>query len=85
MPIQGDKRATVYQARPAMEETERIPNDRFWLSESGDPSDVARSLFDLIQRLDSEDYSEIQVEMARDEGLGVAINDRLRRAASGQK
>ncbi len=54
----------------------------FWLSESGDPADVARSLFSLLRKLDSSGYEKIFVEKSSNDGIGAAINDRLSRAAA---
>jgi L-threonylcarbamoyladenylate synthase len=41
----------------------------------------AALLFEKLHTLDGEGYAAIHAELAREEGLGVAINDRLRRAA----
>ena len=54
----------------------------FWLSESGDLSEIAHNLFELIQRLDQQDYKQLWIELAGEADLGQAINDRLRRAAA---
>jgi L-threonylcarbamoyladenylate synthase len=54
----------------------------FWLSETGDPGDIAHNLFELIQRLDQQGYKQMCIEQANEAGLGHAINDRLRRAAA---
>ncbi len=54
----------------------------FWLSEGGNLSDIAHNLFELIQRLDQQSYQQLRIELALEEGLGQAINDRLRRAAA---
>ena len=54
----------------------------FWLSESGDLSEIAHNLFELIQRLDQQDVQQILIEQAPEQGIGQAINDRLRRAAA---
>lgn len=54
----------------------------YWLSTKGNLDEMARSLFDLIQTLDEQQFKKIYVEQAPDKGLGVAINDRLRRAAA---
>ena len=56
--------------------------DVYWLSESGDLKEIAHNLFDLIQCLDNQGYSKIQIEQASNHGIGEAINDRLRRAAA---
>ncbi len=45
-------------------------------------ADYARILYAELRRLDQSGYSVIVVEPASDEGLGAAINDRLRRAAA---
>ncbi|MFP4203296.1 MAG: L-threonylcarbamoyladenylate synthase [Opitutales bacterium] len=54
----------------------------FWLSEDGDLATMAHNLFDLIQRLDDVGYKRLHLEEAPEEGIGRAINDRLRRAAA---
>ncbi|CAA6679482.1 MULTISPECIES: L-threonylcarbamoyladenylate synthase [unclassified Lentimonas] len=54
----------------------------FWLSESGDLNDIAHNLFELIQRLDQQNFEQMWIEQADHIGLGQAINDRLCRAAA---
>lgn len=51
------------------------------LSETGDLSEAAANLFDHLHRLDALSQP-IAVAPVPDRGLGVAINDRLRRAAA---
>jgi L-threonylcarbamoyladenylate synthase len=53
----------------------------FWLSENGDLAQAARGLYDLLRRLDGAGYEKIWCEKAPDSGWGLALNDRLRRAA----
>ena len=52
------------------------------LSESGDLTEAAARLFDLLHIADASDKPRIAVAPVPDEGLGAAINDRLRRAAA---
>jgi L-threonylcarbamoyladenylate synthase len=54
----------------------------FWLSESGDLNEIAHNLFELIQRLDQQGTQQMLIEQAPEQGIGQAINDRLRRAAA---
>jgi L-threonylcarbamoyladenylate synthase len=54
----------------------------FWLSENGDYAVVASSLFDMLHMLDKSGYDAIYFQRAEHTGLGVAINDRLVRAAA---
>lgn len=56
--------------------------DIYYLSESGDPAEAARALFALLRQLDGRGYEVIVAELADESGLGVALNDRLRRAAA---
>jgi L-threonylcarbamoyladenylate synthase len=51
------------------------------LSASGDPIEAAANLFDRLHEADSAPAESIAVAPVPDEGLGAAINDRLRRAA----
>lgn len=52
------------------------------LSASGDMSEAARALFATIRTFDASDAEVILAEVFPNEGLGRAINDRLRRAAA---
>jgi L-threonylcarbamoyladenylate synthase len=52
------------------------------LSESGDLSEAAANLFGHLRRLDAMQAPRIAVMHIPSEGLGEAINDRLRRAAA---
>jgi len=52
-----------------------------WLTEDGDPVEAARRLFSVLRELDAAGYKAIEAEPAPDDGMGRAINDRLRRAA----
>ena len=51
------------------------------LSRSGDETEAAARLFDLLHEADASNQQRIAVAPVPDEGLGAAINDRLRRAA----
>jgi L-threonylcarbamoyladenylate synthase len=52
------------------------------LAPNGDLSQAARGLFAALRELDTSDVDVILAEVFPDEGLGRAINDRLRRAGA---
>ena len=52
------------------------------LSATGDLREAARHLFAALRRLDAQGLDRIYVEPCQEEGLGVAIMDRLRRCAA---
>ena len=52
------------------------------LSPAGDLAEAAANLFDFMKRADASGASSIAFSTIPDEGLGEAINDRLRRAAA---
>jgi L-threonylcarbamoyladenylate synthase len=54
------------------------------LSERGDPAEAATRLFGYLRTLDATSAETIAVMPVPMEGLGEAINDRLRRAAAGR-
>ena len=54
------------------------------LSENGDLNEAAANLFTMLRELDNNANTRIAVMNIPDKGLGVAINDRLRRAAQGR-
>ena len=52
------------------------------LSKSGNPEEAAINLFKALREADQSDSDLILAEIFPDEGLGRAINDRLKRASS---
>ena len=54
------------------------------LSESGDLNEAAANLFTMLRELDNSTNKAIAVMSIPNNGLGIAINDRLRRAAQGR-
>ena len=59
----------------------QVGTNTHWLTEDGDPVEAAQRLFSILRELDAAGYESIEAEPAPDEGIGRAINDRLRRAA----
>jgi len=59
-----------------------VPGDAS-LSPGADLVEAAARLFDLLHQADASDKPRIAVAPVPDDGLGAAINDRLRRAAAG--
>lgn len=57
-----------------------VPGDES-LSALGDPAEAATRLFDALHRADTGPHASIAVAPIPEVGVGVAINDRLRRAA----
>jgi L-threonylcarbamoyladenylate synthase len=53
-----------------------------WLSRTGDLTEAAANLFAMLRALDRPEFSGIAVMPIPETGLGAAINDRLRRAAT---
>jgi L-threonylcarbamoyladenylate synthase len=53
-----------------------------FLSESGSLTEAAANLFDILHEMDSLGLESIKAEETPPQGLGAAVNDRLRRAAS---
>ena len=56
--------------------------ETLWLSRSGDLAEAAANLFAMLRRLDRPPFAGIAAMPIPEQGLGRAINDRLRRAAS---
>lgn len=55
------------------------------LSSSGSLKEAAANLYGALHRLDARGLKRIVAESVPEEGLGAAINDRLRRAAAGSR
>ncbi len=64
--------------------TEHLAHRCEVLSPEGDLAAAARHLFAVLRELDASDCQLIVAERFPEEGLGRAINDRLRRAAAGR-
>jgi L-threonylcarbamoyladenylate synthase len=56
--------------------------ETLWLSCTGDLAEAAANLFAMLRRVDRPDFAGIAVMPIPEQGLGRAINDRLRRAAA---
>ncbi|MCH6201046.1 threonylcarbamoyl-AMP synthase [Aquiflexum sp. LQ15W] len=67
---------SFYQKYPSL-----VPSKQIQLSQTKDLNEAAKNLFAAMRALDTMDVSVILSELLPDEGLGRAINDRLRRAA----
>jgi L-threonylcarbamoyladenylate synthase len=52
------------------------------LSEKSDLNEAAFRLFDALRQFDKMDIQKVYIELVPEKGLGIAINDRLRRAAA---
>ncbi len=59
-----------------------VPKDALNLSATGDLQEAAANLFAMLRQLDDPKYRAIAVMPVPETGLGLAINDRLRRAAA---
>lgn len=55
------------------------------LSDTGDLNQAAANLFRMLRELDRPEHTHIAVMNIPDQGLGIAINDRLKRAAAGSQ
>ncbi|MGE9294451.1 MAG: L-threonylcarbamoyladenylate synthase [Puniceicoccales bacterium] len=66
------------------QQAESSPNgyERYWFSETGDPEDIARTLFAMLRKLDTLEHSRIYIELPPANGIGLALIDRLTRAAA---
>ena len=60
-------------------------HSNFVLSPSGDLNEAARNLFSMMRKFDEMNIDLVLAEEVPDEGMGRAINDRLRRAAAGNR
>jgi L-threonylcarbamoyladenylate synthase len=56
--------------------------DVFWLSDVGEHSEIAKNLFAMLHNLDGGEYDAILCERPIRSGIGIAIDDRLQRAAA---
>ncbi|MDQ8202778.1 L-threonylcarbamoyladenylate synthase [Pelagicoccus sp. SDUM812003] len=73
----ADDQAALLISKPS----QAVGANVFWLSESGKLSDIAAHLYAKLRELDELGFRQIVAEEAPELGLGLAINDRLRRAS----
>ena len=78
-----NKTGVLLLKRPCESENWHAETKLLWLSEKGDLNKVASRLYDAMRKMDDDPRLEIvHCETPKEEGIGTAINDRLRRAAS---
>lgn len=66
----------------SFKETYSVPeSNQAVLSPTGDLDEAARNIFAALRKMDQSHIDVILAEFVPQEGLGKAINDRLRRAA----
>lgn len=71
-----DKEVRLFFSKP-----ETLTEKDYWLTENGDIKEAARNVFQRLRDLDRAEIDTIYAEKAPEIGLGLAINDRLSRAA----
>lgn len=79
--LKADERAGLLIHSPPRDDDDRFAAVEV-LSSSGDVREAARHLFAALRRLDSLGLDRIYAEPCKEEGLGCAIMDRLRRCAT---
>ena len=57
-------------------------NNYFTLSENGNMREAAKNLFSILRLIKKKGYNSIAVSKIPSKGLGLAINDRLRKASN---
>ncbi len=80
-PITKDFQLPPRTARIAFENTEGPVPETVNLSKTGDLVEATAKLYALMHELDKPEYDLILVDPIPDAGLGMALNDRLRRAS----
>lgn len=83
-PPVGRRVAWVRFTPPAGVEPAPTRTEVFWLGQTGGLAEAARDLYELLRRLDQAGYEKIWCEKAPEAGWGLALNDRLRRAAGAE-
>ena len=68
--------ATIFIKRPSSPK-----QNEYWLSEDGNLTVAAKSLFALLRTLDKS-YTKIYCQRPESKGIGLALNDRLNRASA---
>lgn len=54
----------------------------FALSKNGDQREVARNIFSTLRKIDSGNFNAVFIEKSLNAGVGIAVNDRISRAAA---
>ncbi len=80
-PARGGQAAWLALSRASAQNAPR-GYARYWLSETGNLDEAAAALFSLLRKLDSQGLDHLYVEEPAKTGVGLALADRLQRAAS---
>ena len=74
--------AFIFQERPVNSAYQNLDNV-YWLSESGETLDITQNFYQILRITDALDYEMIHIEeITGNDGLKVALKDRLSKAAS---
>ena len=57
-------------------------SDYFYLSKKGDLNEAAKNLYSLLRKIKNKKYKSIAIEKIKSSGIGLSINDRLKRASN---
>ena len=60
---------------------EKYKKNYFYLSQNGNINEAAKKLYTLLRFIKKKKYRSIAVDKIPNKGLGVAINDRLKKAS----
>lgn len=80
--IKNSARITFGQGGPAFSRLPDTDTSVYDLSSTGDLAEAAQQLFRVLRLMAEREYDYVAVQLLPEEGLGRAINDRLRRAAA---
>lgn len=78
--ISGKKAIVFIKRPPVIHNTPDLAT--FWFSENGNLNEVSKNLFNLLEQLDNQAFHHIFVELPKKTGIGIAIYNRLIRAAT---
>lgn len=70
--------AIILNKRPKKLKAENL----FWLSENGDLNEISKNLYHTLRQIDESQYSKLYIQEIEMIHLGVALMDRIRKAAN---
>jgi L-threonylcarbamoyladenylate synthase len=79
-PAEAPTTAFLFYQKPLLPRP--TPPNIFWLCTQGSDLEAAQHLFNVLRQIDNCQFPSIVAEKAPPHGLGMAINDRLQRAAA---
>ena len=70
-----------YEAFIKLKKYKNSGKNDFYLSQKGQKNEIAKNFYSTLRKIKNKGYKSIAIENINNKGIGLALNDRLKRAS----